>query len=144
MGAAMDLANLLFTYTGRINRAKYWIAVLIYVIALVVILAIAYPMGMIGLVIGIVAYIVMVVSGVMVGIKRLHDRNKSGWWLLLFYLVPGVLSALGMQMGGMANGALSLIGFAITIWMIVELGCLRGTAGANQYGPDPLNQAVRA
>ncbi len=28
--------------------------------------------------------------------------------------------------------------FAINIWMLVELGCLRGTIGGNQYGGDPL------
>ena len=34
----------------------------------------------------IIVVIPMLVSGIAVGIKRLHDRNKSGWWLLLFYL----------------------------------------------------------
>ncbi len=28
--------------------------------------------------------------------------------------------------------------FAISIWGFVEIGCLRGTEGPNQYGPDPL------
>ena len=32
----------------------------------------------------------------------------------------------------------SLAGLAIVIWAFVELGCLRGTVGANQYGPDRL------
>ena len=27
--------------------------------------------------------------------KRLHDRDKSAWWLMVFYLVPGVLGQLG-------------------------------------------------
>jgi uncharacterized membrane protein YhaH (DUF805 family) len=26
----------------------------------------------------------------------------------------------------------------VGIWFFIELGCLRGTAGDNQYGPDPL------
>ncbi len=47
--------------------------------------------------------------------KRWHDRDKSGWWSLIM-LVP-------------------LIG---SIWMIVELGFLRGTEGANRFGPDPI------
>jgi uncharacterized membrane protein YhaH (DUF805 family) len=33
---------------------------------------------------------------------------------------------------------LHLVAFAITVWAFVELGCLRGTVGPNQYGPDPL------
>jgi uncharacterized membrane protein YhaH (DUF805 family) len=47
--------------------------------------------------------------------KRWHDRNKSGWWSLILF-VPII--------GG--------------IWMLVELGFLRGTEGANSYGPDPI------
>jgi uncharacterized membrane protein YhaH (DUF805 family) len=47
--------------------------------------------------------------------KRWHDRNKSGWWTLIIF-VP-------------------LIG---AIWMLIELGFLRGTEGANRFGPDPI------
>jgi uncharacterized membrane protein YhaH (DUF805 family) len=47
--------------------------------------------------------------------KRWHDRNKSGWWSLIMF-VPII--------GG--------------IWMLVELGFLRGTEGANKFGPDPI------
>ena len=49
-----------------------------------------------------------------VQIKRWHDRDKSGWWVLI-NLIP-------------------LIG---AIWAFVETGCLRGTVGPNAYGPDP-------
>jgi uncharacterized membrane protein YhaH (DUF805 family) len=80
-----------------------------------------------------IVYIPLIVSGVFVGIKRLHDRDKSGWWLLLFYLVPALLNE-------MSNTSMlfSLASLAISIWAFVELGCLRGTAGPNKYGPDPL------
>ena len=37
---------------------------------------------------------------------------------------------------------LHLVSFAITVWAFVELGCLRGTVGPNQYGPDPLEPAA--
>ncbi len=47
--------------------------------------------------------------------KRWHDRNKSGWWSLIMF-VPII--------GG--------------IWLLVELGFLRGTEGPNKYGPDPI------
>jgi len=46
--------------------------------------------------------------------RRLHDRNKSGWWLLLL-LIPLVDAII------------------ILIWFM-----MRGTAGDNRYGPDPL------
>ncbi len=47
--------------------------------------------------------------------KRYHDRNKSGWWVLIVF-VPVI--------GG--------------LWYLIECGFLRGTPGPNNYGPDPL------
>jgi uncharacterized membrane protein YhaH (DUF805 family) len=140
----MDIGRLLFGYTGRINRAKYWIAVLIYFIATAAIVGFIFVLPFAGMALAVIGYIAMIVSGVMVGIKRLHDRDKSGWWLLLFYLVPGLLSGAGTQVEGMGNAVLSLIGLAITVWMIVELGCLRGTIGPNRFGPDPVPAAAAA
>jgi uncharacterized membrane protein YhaH (DUF805 family) len=52
-----------------------------------------------------------------------------------------VLSGIG-NMAGDASFVFSLAGFAISIWACVELGCLRGTAGPNRYGPDPLASAA--
>jgi uncharacterized membrane protein YhaH (DUF805 family) len=86
-----------------------------------------------------IANIPAVIASIAVGIKRLNDRNKSGWWLLLFYLVPGLLDVIVIFIeGSMLVGILGIAGAAIVIWMIVELGFRRGTVGPNQYGPDPL------
>ena len=53
-----------------------------------------------------------------VGVKRWHDRNKSGWWMLII-LVPVIGS----------------------LWYLIECGFLKGTTGPNTYGPDPLAAA---
>lgn len=85
----------------------------------------------------------LLVAGLAVAAKRLHDRDKSAWWLLVFYLLPGVLAGVGAGVT-LATGwwfGIGLFGaaaFGISIWAIIELGCLRGTVGPNQYGPDPL------
>jgi uncharacterized membrane protein YhaH (DUF805 family) len=42
-----------------------------------------------------------------------------------------------MRIGGVA-AILGLIWLALAIWALVWFGCLRGTVGPNQYGPDPL------
>ena len=81
----------------------------------------------------------MIYSSFAVAVKRLHDRDKSGWWVLVFYVLPNVIDSGGRASGG--SGLLSLIGFAIGIWAFVELGCLRGTVGDNRFGPDPLATA---
>ena len=43
--------------------------------------------------------IVIFISSLAVGVKRLHDRNKSGWYLVLFYIVPGILVTGGIVVG---------------------------------------------
>ena len=145
----MNFPNLLFSFHGRINRAKYWIAVALYLAATVVILVVAL-VPLLGLFIAAIGYVAMLISGVAVGIKRLHDRAKSGWWLLLFYGVPlllGVIqTAANQTMDESPDGlnlVVSLVNGAIGIWALVELGCLRGTIGSNPYGPDPLATAPR-
>ena len=56
-----------------------------------------------------------------------------------FISSPTSCRRIGYGMGNEGLGAVvALIGFAVSIWAIVELGILRGTIGANQYGPDPL------
>ena len=81
-------------------------------------------------------------------VRRLHDRDKSAWFLILFFGVPSVLQAIRRHDGGaftlyLFSGGFSsfldIVCLAISIWMIVELGCLRGSVGANRYGPDPLD-----
>jgi uncharacterized membrane protein YhaH (DUF805 family) len=134
----------LFSLHGRLNRARYWMAAVIYIVAFAVGGVLAALLGSIGFVLLGLIYLAAIVSGVMVARLRLHDRDKSGWWLVLFYFGPSILTAAGRGVlgGGIGSGVIALIldlaGFAIAIWAIVELGFLRGTAGANRFGPDPL------
>lgn len=84
-------------------------------------------------------FLALIWIGLALGIKRLHDRDKSGWWLLLFYFVPSVLETIGAAiLGSGAMFILGSIGAGISIWGLIEIGFLRGTSGQNSYGPDPL------
>jgi uncharacterized membrane protein YhaH (DUF805 family) len=157
LGAIMNLMSLLFSFTGRINRGKWWLAVLIFAIYGVVASIIGTILigsaiadgdfnittllgtALIGILVLFVLYVIVLVSSIAVGVKRLHDRDKSGWWLLLFFLLPAVLGGIGQSMGDSPVGLLlGLVSLAIYIWMFVELACLRGTVGPNRFGPDPL------
>lgn len=133
----VDLSSLLFTFDGRINRAKYWLAVVLYFVVLVIAAGVMFALpGMIGIILMGIIYLAALVSGIAVGIKRLHDCDKSGWWLLVFYVVPGLLSAAATSMD--SSIVLNLASLAVSIWAIVQLGFLRGTIGANRFGPDPI------
>jgi len=147
----MNIGQLLFSFKGRINRGKYWLAILIFVIISLVMGTIGYiaDQAMAFQLLNLIVSIGLFIAGLAVGIKRLHDRDKSGWWLLLFYIVPSLLFitgaviffyGLGAEEAGsvIAGTVVYLIGAAVLIWAIVELGCLRGTEGPNRFGPDPL------
>ena len=137
----MNPFNLLFGFSGRINRGKYWLAFLLWLVlwAAVAILLFMSDFSMAVIVAAVIVIIPNIISGIAVGIKRLHDRNKSGWWLLVFYLVP--LAAFfwaNLLEGGLLQTVLSTAGLLFSIYALVELGCLRGTIGGSTYGPDPV------
>jgi uncharacterized membrane protein YhaH (DUF805 family) len=75
-------------------------------------------------------------------VKRLHDRDKSGWWLLLFFVLPGMYSQFGDRisdwLGDWAAMVFGLSAFVFSVWGFVEMYCLKGTKGTNRFGTDPL------
>jgi uncharacterized membrane protein YhaH (DUF805 family) len=74
-----------------------------------------------------------------VSIKRLHDRNKSGWWMIPFIIAPGLYSQFGDRLAGSwVKPSIGLVAFVLLIWSIVDMYCLSGTRGPNRFGPDPL------
>jgi uncharacterized membrane protein YhaH (DUF805 family) len=141
----MSLSQLLFSFQGRLNRKPYWMTAIAITVLVIVLILLA--LGMVGerefgaaiavVALLVILYIPLIWIGLAVGAKRLHDRDKSAWWLLLFYAVPSVLSGATNRIDDMGI-VLHLASFAITVWAIVELGFLRGTPGPNSYGPDPL------
>jgi len=105
-------------FTGRAPRAEYWWFYLAVMIAYLIASIIDSVTGMSGMVgpYGIVTCLLglaVLVPSIAAGIRRLHDTNRSGWWLLIAF-VPLV-------------GAIVLLVFFV----------LPGDAGDNQYGPDP-------
>jgi uncharacterized membrane protein YhaH (DUF805 family) len=81
-------------------------------------------------------------------IKRLHDRNKSGWWIVPFVAAPGLFGRFEDWLGDSSAAAvLGLVVFVLYVWGFIEMAFLKGTPGPNRFGPDPLapaNTGVRA
>jgi len=146
----MNWGQLFFNFNGRVNRAKFWIAALIFAAINVVMAVLDYvtDQSVVFQALNGMLSIVILISSIAVGVKRLHDRNKSGWYLLLFYLVPSILVVIGVLIGAFVEDStiiatvLGLLAFAIGVWAFIEMGCLRGTVGVNQYGPDPVAPAT--
>jgi uncharacterized membrane protein YhaH (DUF805 family) len=144
----MSLTQLLFSFQGRLNRKPFLITnIAIGVITTPLILL---ALGMAGELAPVMAgeppstlfnlacAIPTILFGLAIGAKRLHDRDKSAWWLVVLYAIPQILSTASNWMEGVGFFILSLINMAIIVWAFVELVCLRGTPGPNRYGPDPL------
>lgn len=169
----MSIESLLFGFRGRLNRARYWLAALIYLLVTAVpMLFLFWTFGANGIssseelaarlsgsgtasislivfvLIFAVVCIAVVISSILVAIRRLHDRDKSGWWVIFFYVFPSILSAMAdaFEKSSVSLMVLLNIGaIGISIWAFVELGFLRGTDGPNRFGSDPINSpALRA
>ncbi len=142
-----DLQDLFLTFDGRLTRRDYWLGYLAVVGVLVIVGA--GPVRLFGPGEGAVIWITVVsficaVAGTALSMKRLHDRDKSGWWVVLFYIVPGLMSDLAARF--MANSAgvsvLLIIAAALSFWGLAEMGFRRGTVGKNRYGEDPLDSGA--
>jgi len=154
----MDWTWYLFSFEGRINRAKIWLAALIWFATIYSFMTI-FTFVVVGILFafhishfassetmhpvlylaGSPLLVIFVWLFAATAIKRLHDRARSGWWLAPFFIGPGLLDRLSNWLDN-PNLALlaNTIGFVLGLWCFVELFCLRGTSGPNRFGPDPL------
>ena len=139
----MDWANLFFS-KGRSSRELFWIITLICLTVTIIntVLFNSNDATIIELFLSLITLLPTLWISIVNMIKRLHDRDKSGWWCILYLLVPLVLSEIAYFYGEGSN-AFSFFYISsgiISLWMIIDLGFLKGTDGPNQYGDDPLSK----
>lgn len=106
-------------FSGRSRRKEYWMFVLGVFIAAIVLSIVEGVVGLSGMVLGVygplttLLLVGIIVPSIAVQVRRFHDQDKSGWFVLLA-LVPFI--------GGLA----------VLVFM-----CLEGTKGPNRFGADP-------
>ena len=146
----MNIGHILFSFDGRINRAKFWLG---YLLAGVVSLLI---MGGAAALLPWDQILVVAADGTPVldelGNQKMNLDNVS-WGL------PGTLFGLGLILSLITGFALmvkrchdrgysgwmsliSLIPFAGGIWVLIALGIMEGEKGSNKWGPNPLGNQV--
>lgn len=100
------------TFNGRASRSAYWwwtlFAILASIVANIIDAAIGAPI--LSLIVG----LGLLLPGLSVAIRRLHDTNRSGWWILI--------------------GLIPIIGWIVLIVFYVQ----ESDPGENQYGPPPV------
>jgi hypothetical protein len=103
----MSMTQLLFSFEGRLNRKPWWLTNIAVAVGVMVLLLLALAMvgehkfteAFLTMALLIILYIPLLWVSLALGAKRLHDRDKSAWWLALIYLGPGVASGIGEQHG---------------------------------------------
>lgn len=117
---------LYFSFSGRIPRSTYWLRFYVPCMLLFLLtLALDFSLGTfneeynVGL-FGFIFSLALLYSMVAIYVKRLHDRDHSGWFALLL-LVP-----------------------LVNLWPAIEIMFLRGTKGPNRFGADPADEAATA
>ena len=104
-------------FGGRARRKEYWMFALVYVVIYIALAIAERSFGLVSeLGIGMLSMLyalLHILPSIAVGVRRLHDTGRSGWWLLIV-LVPLV-------------GPIALIVFAVQ----------DSEAGHNEYGPNP-------
>ena len=158
-------------FSGRSRRMEFWMWQLGKMIFFTILFALAFammgpaimsgnPNNIGGAVVGIMfVYLICIVVGLAifipdlaVAVRRLHDTERSGWWLLA-PLVPYIpLIALGGIAGATIDpkdptgGAMASLGIVAMVCMLAVMVLalvllvfyfLEGTPGPNKYGPDP-------
>lgn len=111
------------TFSGRARRSEYWYFFLMYLLIFVLLAIVDGITGSfsaksgVGLLSGVFA-LAMLLPSLAVGVRRLHDIGRSGWWLLIAF-VPLI-------------GGIVLLLFAVKV----------GTPGDNEYGAAPELEAA--
>jgi uncharacterized membrane protein YhaH (DUF805 family) len=99
-------------FSGRARRAEYWMFTLVNVIISVVI-AVAEEVAGSGGIVGLIYGLAVLLPGFAVTARRLHDTDRSGWWMLIS-LIP-------------------ILGWIVFLVFM----CTDGSPGTNRYGPNP-------
>ena len=162
----MTLMQSMIGFDGRVSRKTFWLAMLVQFAAMLLIfLPLLHWMSggqwlgddwgkslrttQIETLALIISFVAILYPSLTVSARRLHDLDYSAQWSWALYL-PGVASLLVSVFGfGGFSGAATLLDrildwpvFIAAAVYLVGLGCLRGTDGANRFGPDPLGAQV--
>ncbi len=107
--------SLYTSFDGRITRSTFWLKGVLPIFLISVVASfVDRALGM-NNILAIVVGVILIVPNLAVAIKRWHDRDKSGWWVLI--------------------GLIPVIGW---IWALIEAGFLAGTPGPNRFGQAPV------
>lgn len=129
------LGHLLFKTNGRISVKMWWLTQIALWIGVAITSWVWHKYGLHDAIFGMIGTGLMFWIRVNVNIKRLHDLNLSGWWLVLFESFPIIgLLALGIGLGFWIAGGIIVGGYLAGF---ITLGFIKGNGEANEHGEAP-------
>ena len=149
----MDYVRYLFSFKGRINRARY-LVIQLALLTVWFLLWVKAPFQQWEM--GLAAAIPMIWINLATTAKRLQDRNRRGWWAIavvvvnrLSFLYYGLFFGLSFGVDISIVEELLLVMGAVGLsvlqtWIVIELFFLSGTDGANRFGLDPTRTAAKS
>lgn len=105
-------------FQGRSPRSEFWWFVLFYLLASLVIGLLGAVSETLAGIVNFIFWLVLLIPSIAVGVRRLHDIDRTGWWVLI--------------------GLVPVLGTLVLIFFFVQ----RGTPGPNRFGPDPAGKLV--
>ena len=151
-------------FSGRSRRMEFWMwqlfQIIVYFVVIILVMvagggammtgdptALAAAGGGIMIIILLYGLYVLgvLIPSIAVAVRRLHDTNRTGWWVLapiapyILMILAGVMVAASPDSAGVA-GVLALVCLLAVIVLglvLLVFYFLEGTKGPNQYGPDP-------
>jgi uncharacterized membrane protein YhaH (DUF805 family) len=163
---APTIGQFYFSPSGRISRSQYWLRFTVPYFVIYFVLNIAADVAddksaahsVLSAIVAIYAVVALWPS-IAILVKRMHDRNRPGWMCLILYVpvtlcivllivwfagaiaaaaASGTFSPPPLDALGITVILLAMVSGIVSLWFFVEFGCLRGTVGPNQFGPDPV------
>jgi uncharacterized membrane protein YhaH (DUF805 family) len=143
---------LIFGLKGRINRARFLVVQLALLTVWLLWLKFQPDVSAqwVALLFDWAVTIALIWINTTTTVKRLHDRNRSGWWAVGIFVLHRVAfvyyglffgSYFGVDISLLTEWLLVTLVIAMSLlgtWVFIELFFLIGTDGSNRFGPDPL------
>ena len=134
-----------FDFKGRSTRSEYWWWLLFVVLAGIALTIVDMGIGTFnyesgdGLLSGLFK-LATLIPGLALGARRLHDINKSAWWLLMWLSFLLIIPMIVLLVMGMWLSFLLIIPMIIPVIVLLVWAARQGDNGTNRYVPDPRSQ----
>ena len=102
-------------FSGRAARSEFWywlLFALIVSVATAILDTAIFPDSYVSP-FNAISGLILFLPGLAMWVRRLHDLDRTGWWMLIVFTVIGII-------------------------LLIVWACMKGTTGTSRYGPDPL------